>query len=129
MRSKKTLSYFSKLIQGSQETLKILSVEINVRFIVIIIFSTIISVLDDIDSIEMLLSSTFNTKSNKMAGLKTIISSLRTLDVLSKVKLIISVPKFFLDVFVAMDGDEILRRFNNFGCLVTRLNLKSMFHT
>ena len=37
--------------------------------------------------------------------------------------------RFCPDVFVAVDGDERQRRFHNFGCLVTRLNLKSMFHT
>ena len=44
------------------------------------------------------------------------------------VKSIISVPKFCPDVFLAVDGDERQQRFHNFG-LVTRLNMKSMFHT
>ena len=64
--------------------MKILSIEINVRFVVIYF-----PLPDDTDSTERLLSSTFDTKSNKMAGLKNVISSLLTLDVLSKVKSII----------------------------------------
>ena len=36
---------------------------------------------------------------------------------------------FCPDVFLAVDGDERQRIFHSFGCLVTRLNLKIMFHT